>query len=247
MNLDFFNTRRTVRSFSPEVPSRDDICAMIEAAAHAPNTGNMQNVAAIVTSDSEILRQLSPLHFGQPCVCNAPYVITFCADFNRFEQWCSLRDANPGFDNLQSLLAAIVDASIFAQQFCTIAEMNGLGGVFLGTTLYNAGQIARVLELPDKVIPVITLAIGVPASDAPQGPTERLPLRSVLHLDKYQPFDNNDIESLYATLEAAESSHKFVAENNKKTLAQLFSDVRYPRDSAEDFSNTLKEFIKIYL
>ena len=175
-------------------------------------------------------------------MCNAPYVITFCADFNRFEQWCSLRDANPGFDNLQSLLAAIVDASIFAQQFCTIAEMNGLGGVFLGTTLYNAGQIARVLELPDKVIPVITLAIGVPASDAPQGPTERLPLRSVLHLDKYQPFD-----SLYATLEAAESSHKFVAENNKKTLAQVFTDVRYPRDSAEAFSNTLKEFIKIYL
>ena len=121
------------------------------------------------------------------------------------------------------------------------------GGVFLGTTLYNAGQIARVLELPDKVIPVITLAIGVPASDAPQGPTERLPLRSVLHLDKYQPFDNNDIESLYATLEAAESSHKFVAENNKKTLAQVFTDVRYPRDSAEAFSNTLKEFIKIYL
>ena len=66
-------------------------------------------------------------------------------------------------------------------------------------------------------------------------------------LFRSQPFDNNDIESLYATLEAAESSHKFVAENNKKTLAQVFTDVRYPRDSAEAFSNTLKEFIKIYL
>lgn len=247
MNLDFFNTRRTVRTFSPEIPALDSIRAMIEAAAHAPNTGNMQTVSAVVTTDSEIRRRLSPLHFNQPCVCDAPYVITFCADFNRFGQWCSLRNAEPGFDNLQGLFAAVIDASLFAQQFCTIAEMNGLGGVFLGTTLYNAAEIAGVLELPDGVVPVITLAVGVPAADAPKGPTERLPIRSVMHLQKYQPFSDNEINSLYAQLEATEASKGFVKENNKETLAQVFTDVRYPRASAEAFSKTLRDFLQKYL
>lgn len=247
MNLDFFNNRRTVRSFAPVDPGIDTISAMVEAAAHAPNTGNMQTVAAVVSSDPEIKQQLSPLHFGQPCVMQAPYVITFCVDFNRFGQWCALRDAKPGFDNLQSLLAAVVDASIFAQQFCTIAEQNGLGGVFLGTTLYNAEKIAEVLELPERVIPVISLAVGVPAADTPAGPTDRLPRRSVLHLQKYQPFSDAEIDSLYAATEADEQSKRFVAENGKQTLAQVFTDVRYPQATAEAFSDTLKAFIKRYL
>lgn len=247
MNLDFFKSRRSVRSFSSEDPGLENIAAMIEAAAHAPNTGNMQTVAAIVSSDPDIKQKLSPLHFGQPCVCGAPYVITFCADFNRFSQWCSLRDAEPAFDNLQSLMAAVVDASIFAQQFCTIAEMNGLGGVFLGTTLYNAPQIAETLELPKGVIPVISIAVGVPADNAPAGPTDRLPARAVLHIQKYQPFSDNEIDSLYSDLESNETSKRFIAENNKETLAQVFTDVRYPRSSAEAFSEILKKYLAAYL
>lgn len=247
MNLDFFKTRRTVRSFTPDDPGIEKISEMIEAAAHAPNTGNMQTVAAIITSDPAIKEKLSPLHFGQPCVVQAPYVVTFCADFNRFGQWCSMRNASPGFDNLQGLLAAVIDASMFAQQFCTIAEQNGLGGVFLGTTLYNAGQIASVLELPDRVIPVITMAVGIPSGDSPSGPTPRLPLRSVLHMQKYQPFDDKEIDSLYAELESAASSRQFITENNKETLAQVFTDVRYPRESAEAFSKSLAKYLSLYL
>jgi len=47
----------------------------------------------------------------------APVVLTFCADFNRFSQWCTQRNAEPGYGNFQSFMAAAIDALIFAQTF----------------------------------------------------------------------------------------------------------------------------------
>ncbi len=98
----------------------------------------MQLYSVIVTRDEDAKKRLAPAHFNQPSATGADVVLTFCADFNRFEKWCEARNAQPGYDNFQSLMWAVIDTTIFAQQFCTIAEMNGLGTCYLGTTTYNA-------------------------------------------------------------------------------------------------------------
>ena len=81
-------------------------------------------------------------------------------------------------------MAAILDVTIFAQQFNTIAEMNGLGCCYLGTTTYNAQEIAEVLQLPHRVVPIITLTVGHPAKKE-QFKTDRLPLKGIIHNEKY--------------------------------------------------------------
>ncbi|MFA9565500.1 MAG: signal peptidase I, partial [Acidimicrobiales bacterium] len=48
-------------------------------------TGNMQLYSIIVTSDDEMKEKLSPCHFNQGMVKEAPVTLTFCADFNRFK------------------------------------------------------------------------------------------------------------------------------------------------------------------
>lgn len=240
---DFFNNRHSVRRFKPEPIDTMLLDDMLLAAVHAPNTGNMQAVAAIVTTDADLRRQLAPAHFNQPCVTEAAAVITFCADFNRFEQWCLRNNANPGFDNLQSLLAGVIDASVLAQQFCTIAEMNGLGTVYLGTTLYNAAEIAKTLHLPRRCVPVITVACGYPADDAPIGATERLPLDALIHRGTYRPFSDDDIDRLHHEQDNSEAAKGFIAQNNKATLAQVFTDIRYPKATSDAFSRTLRDYL----
>lgn len=247
MELDFFKTRRSVRAFSDRELSVESVDLMLEAAAQAPNTGNMQTVCAIVSSSTDDKAALAPTHFNQPCVRGCAHLVTFCADFNRFEQWCRQRGAEPGFDNLQSLMAGVIDASIFAQQFCTIAEMQGLGTVYLGTTLYNAADIARILELPSRVVPVITVAVGYPADTAPAGPTERLAANAVVHHGKYQPFSAEDIDAVYTPLEQLPQMQRFVADNAKPSLAHVFTEVRYPKATSDAFSATLSEFLKDFI
>lgn len=237
----YFSGRHTVRSYSTKPLDLHLLKRMITAATHAPNTGNMQWYSVIVTTSPEKKKQLSPAHFGQPVVENAQAVLTFCLDLNRFERWCALSQATPGFDNFQSFVAAIIDTSLFAQQFVTIAEMNGLGTCYLGTTTYNAPDIATALELPERVVPVTTVTVGYPADNVEEKPTWRLPVEAIMHIEKYSAPSDSDIKKWYSPLE--EESQHYVSENGLDTLAQVFTDVRYPRDSAEYFSKIYMDLL----
>lgn len=239
---DYWISRRTIRQYSEQEISDQLLEEMILKASHAPNTGNMQLYSIIVSRTDEEKARLAPAHFNQPQATGCNVMLTFCADLHRISRWAEERKANPGFNNLQSIIAAIIDTSIIAQQFNTIAEQNGLGVCMLGTTTYNAALIAEALNLPQMVIPVITLTVGYPA-ETPDD-SGRLPLKAIIHKGKYHDYDKKSIDALYAEKEAREDSQKFVAENNKETLAQVFTDIRYPRANNEYFSNTFLEFLK---
>lgn len=239
--MSYFNTRRTIRSYSSEEVSQELLTDLLEQASHAPTTGNMQLYSVIITHDPEMKKLLAPAHFGQPQVTGCSVLLTFCADFNRFVKWCGQRNAVPGYDNLQSLVTAVLDTVIFAQQFNTVAELNGLGCCYLGTTTYNAPDIAKVLSLPTRVVPVVTLSVGYPDGEGRED--GRLPVEAVIHNEQYHDYSPEDIDRLYAEKEARDDSAAYVKENGKDTLAQVFTDVRYTREANEAFSKVLKDFL----
>lgn len=242
MNInEYFKSRRTVREYTGETISDDIVMEMLEEASHAPTTGNMQLYSVVITRDEENKKTLAPAHFNQPSVTGCDVVLTFCADFNRFVKWCKASNAQPGYDNFQSFMTAVLDTALFAQQFCTIAEMRGYGCCYLGTTTYNAPQIAEALNLPDRVVPVTTLTLGVPAGKAQL--SDRLPISAITHHEQYIDYTPEAIKAAYAEKEMREDSKRFVAENHKETLAQVFTDVRYTREANEHFSRVYKEFI----
>ncbi|MBO7324735.1 MAG: nitroreductase family protein, partial [Bacteroidales bacterium] len=181
--LEFMKNRATLRQYSEKPVSEELLNELLEIACRASNTGNMQLYSIVVTRDAAGKQALAPAHFNQPQVTNAPVVLTFCADLNRYTKWCLQRDAHPGFDNIQSLAYAAIDAVIASQAFCTAAEANGLGICYLGTTTYNADKIIDVLQLPSLVMPIVTISLGYPAAEP--SPCERLPLAAILHQEHY--------------------------------------------------------------
>ncbi|MDE6078603.1 MAG: nitroreductase family protein [Duncaniella sp.] len=240
----YFTSRATVRKFDhTRQLSAEMLTTLLAAASHAPNTGNMQTYCAIVSATPEEVAALALAHFSQPAASGAQALVTFCADLNRFNRWCRLNNAEPGLDNLQGFLWAAMDATIFAQQFVTVAEQAGLGTCYLGTTTYNAAQIAETLDLPVGVVPVISVAVGWPA-EMPQQSTERLPLEAVAHVGKYRNPSDGEIREMYAEEEALPANREFVAANGKENLAQVFAQIRYPKEANEHFSRVYREFIK---
>lgn len=237
----YFTDRATVRNFSDKPVSKELLNDILEAAAHAPTNGNMQLYSVIITRDSSRKMLLAGTHFCQPASTGANVLLTFCADFNRFVKWCEVSNAKPGYDNFQSFMSAVFDTVILAQQVCTIAEMEGLGTCYLGTTTYNAPQIAEILELPERVVPIITVALGYPTEEAPK--SDRIPADGFIHEEVYKDYTTESIKEIYAEKEQLEESRKFVEENNKETLAQVFTDVRYPKSNNEIFSKIYKDFI----
>lgn len=239
--LDLLRNRRTIRKYNDMPIGEELLSELLEVAFRAPTTGGMQLYSVVVTRDNEMKQKLAPTHFNQPTVTSAPVVLTFCADYNRFVKWCEASDAQPGYDNFASFTTAMIDTLLVAQQFNTAAELRGLGCCYLGTTTYNAPQIAEILNLPRLVVPVTTLTVGFPA-DVPQQ-VERLPLEAIVHHEQYKDYTTDDIHRLYAEKEALPANKRFVEENGKATLAQVFTDVRYTKKDNEYFSRIWADFI----
>ena len=240
--LNFLNQHRSIRKYTNQTISPKLLNQLLEAACRASNTGNMQAYSIVVTTDSGIKQQLSPAHFNQPMINQAPVVLTFCADFNRFTKWCEQRQAEAGYDNFQSFMATAIDSLIAAQTFCIAAESAGLGICYLGTTTYNAREIIDTLKLPKLVVPITTITVGYPA-DIPEQ-TDRLPLDAIVHYETYKDFTPTSIDKLYSAKENSEFYKQFVAENKKETLAQVFTDIRYSRKNNEFFSEKFLQVLK---
>ena len=190
---------RSVRSYKPDPVDEALLQRILEAGTRASNTGNMQIYSIIVTTDPQIREQLSPCHFGQPMVTQAPIVLTFCVDVRRFSLWCRQRGADPQYDNFVWFVNGAIDAILASQNVCLEAESEGLGICYLGTTTYNADRIAEVLALPEGVIPVTTVTMGYPDKLPP--PTDRLPLEGVIHRERYHDYTPEAIDAIWADKE----------------------------------------------
>jgi hypothetical protein len=240
--MESIKNRRTIRKYKDQDISNQLLTELLTDSFRASTMGGMQLYSVVVTREKVMKEKLAPFHFNQPMVTQAPVVLTFCADFNRFSLWCKQREAVPGYDNFLSFMNAATDALLVTQNFCTLAEENGLGICYLGTTIYNPEPIIELLKLPRLVIPVATITVGYP-DECPEQP-DRLPVSGIIHEEYYHDYTPENIEQIYAYKESLPVNKQFVEENKKETLAQVFTDVRYRKSDNECMSEKLMEVLK---
>lgn len=236
------NTRKTIRKYSDKPVSDELLNRLLSEAMRTQTMGNLQLYSVVVTRSAEMKEKLAPAHFNQPMVTQAPVVLTVCADFNRTTKWAECRKAHPGYDNLLSFLNAATDALLYTQTFCNLADEEGLGYCFLGTTVYNPQQIIDTLKLPRLVMPVATITLGWPDENPPL--TDRLPFESIVHNETYTDYTPELIDKYYAEKESLPENQEFLKINNKETLAQIFTDIRYTKKDNEAMSATMIETLR---
>lgn len=235
-------TRRSIRKYGAKNVSNELLDRLFELAARTQTMGNLQLYSVVVTRDAGMKAKLAPAHFNQPMVTEAPVVITVCADFNRTTQWCLNRKAQPGYDNFLSFMNAATDALLFTQTFCNLAEEEGLGLCFLGTTVYQPRRIIEVLQLPKLVMPVATLTLGWPAEE--DALSDRLEPGAFVHRETYSDYTPAKIDEFYAAKEALAENRRFCEINQKETLAQIFTDIRYKRSDNLAMSEELRTALR---
>lgn len=236
------STRRTIRQYSNQEVSQELLNRLLAEASRTQTMGNLQLYSVVVTRSDEMKQKLAPAHFNQPMVTQAPVVLTICADFNRTSTWARCRNAEPGYDNFLSFINAATDALLYTQTLCNLMDEEGLGYCYLGTTVYQPQQIIDILELPRLTMPVATLTVGWPAEEPAQ--SDRLPLESSVHEETYTDYLAMDIDKYYETKEHLPENLEFVRINQKETLAQIFTDIRYTRKDNEAMSEGLIDTLK---
>jgi len=235
-------TRRTIRKYSDREVTDQLLNRLLDEAARTQTMGNLQLYSVVVTRSPEMKELLSPAHFNQPMVKEAPVVLTICADFNRTSQWARCRKAEPGYDNFLSYQNAAIDALLYTQTLCNLMDEEGLGYCYLGTTVYMPQLIIDVLKLPRLVMPVATLTVGWPAEQP--GLSDRLPAESFVHQETYRDYVPETIDAYYHHKEELPENRHFIEINHKETLAQVFTDIRYTKKDNEAMSETLLDTLR---
>jgi len=236
--LENLNQHVSIREYSDQTVSEEVLNQILKAACNGSTMGNMQLFSIIVTQDDEMKRKLAPFHFNQPMATQAPLILTFCADFRRFNRYCEFRDAETeAYSNLQSYQWAVTDALIAAQNACVAAESLGLGLCWMGTITYNVDKFVETLQLPRHVIPVACIAMGYPV--AKPSLTQKLPVEAFVHRETYHDYSREDIDRLYAEKEQSEETKQLLEENQLPNLAQIFTQRRYVKADNEHFAQVL--------
>lgn len=235
-------TRTSIRKYSDKPVEEALLDRLMNEAARTQTMGNLQLYSVVVTRSDEMKRKLAPAHFNQPMVTEAPVVLTICADFHRTSVWARQRKAVPGYNNFLSFVNGAIDALLYTQTLCNLMDEEGLGYCYIGTTVYMPQMIIDTLNLPQQVVPLATLTVGWPAEKPQQ--TDRLPLDSFVHRETYQDYTADDINRYYQLKESLEENQNFCKINNKETLAQIFTDIRYTKKDNEAMSAGLLEVLR---
>lgn len=252
---DVFETihnHKSVRDYlNKEIPE-EILRKIISAGIRASSSGNMQSYSIIVTKDKKIRESLYEAHFKQKMLLEAPALITFCADFHRMRLWLEHSNAPMNFDNFMSFMIAAIDAVLVSQNVALAAEAEGLGICYMGTTLASCETIADILELPENVVPVAGFSIGYANASVENPKKDRLSYKALVHNEKYNDYTKEDISKIYQNREKVgwerymkyPDLKKRVEEYGAENLAQVYTKVKYTKESHLEFSQTVLNCLK---
>lgn len=247
--LEAIQQHRSIRKYRPDPVPDDLLEEILQAGIRASSSGNMQTWSVVVTRDRAVREQLYAPHMEQSMVLEAPVLLTFCADFHRMRQWLRLSDAPDGFDNFMSFMVAAIDAVLVSQNVALAAESRGLGICYMGSTLANCHQIGPILKLPKNVVPVVGFSLGYPDEDP--APRDRLPLDGLVHHETYQEYSDERILEVFKERESKgwerymsfPHLRQMIEESGVKNLAQIYSALKYTRESHQAFSENVLSYL----
>ncbi len=155
--------RKSVRVFENRTISEELKREIVEAAFEAPTAGSMMLYGIIDVTDTQLKKQLAIACDNQPFIMNAPVVLVFLADYQRWYDAFCQADCKPRKPGEGDLLLACADAIIAAQNTVVAAESLGIGSCYIGDILENCETVRELLQLPEYVLPAAMLVYGYPA------------------------------------------------------------------------------------
>jgi nitroreductase len=171
--MEFFETiktRHSCRSFKTEPVPGNLLTQVLEAARTAPSGSNKQPWKFVVVKDEPMRKALVPACKGQEFVGEAPVVIVACGE---------VFETNRG--DWMGWHGMLLDIAIAMDHMQLAAHALGLATCWIGA--FNADEVRRLLDIPEKLKVVGLLPLGYAAG--PLKVSARKPLEEIVCYEKY--------------------------------------------------------------
>jgi nitroreductase len=169
--------RRSIRSYTEEEVTDEELNTILEAATCAPSACNKQSWKFVVVRKTETIEKLykaasySTQH--QIFVKKAKVAVVVCSDLNVYKTF-------PNKERALSLFT-IQETAAATQNLLLATHALGLGACWV--SLFSEEQVKEALDLPKDIRPLVIIPLGHTKSKT--NPKPRKPLKDVV---KYESF-----------------------------------------------------------
>jgi len=138
-------SRKSVRNFTDQEVSKEDLELLVKAGMAAPSGKNVQPWSFVIVSDRETLDKMAEGLPYAKMLKNVKHAIIVCGDADKSSYW-------------------YLDCSAAAQNILLAAEAMGLGGTWTAAYPYDEriNVVKENIGLPDNIIPLNVIPIGYP-------------------------------------------------------------------------------------
>jgi nitroreductase len=171
--IECIKSRRSVRDYRPDPIPDKTIGEIIEAATHAPSSGNVQDWEFIVVRDWGTKKRLAEAAWEQDFIAKAAVIVVVCSDMDR---------ASAAYGSRGETLYSVQNTSAAVQNLLLAAWEKEIGSCWVGA--FNEKLLKDALVIPVNVRPLAIITLGYPATIPPK--PRRRGLKEVVHMNRWE-------------------------------------------------------------
>jgi nitroreductase/FMN reductase [NAD(P)H] len=183
--LETIAAHRSHRRYLPRTIEPDLLRLLCACALSAPSKSDLQQADIVVVNDMDIRRGIVATIPDMPWINDAPAFLVFVANGERLPLVAQQHGKPFPNDHLDQFFNAAVDAGIVLTNFIRAATAVGLGCCPISAIRDDPKTVSKLLQLPQRAVPVAGLCLGWPAQAG--FVTPRLSLETTVHHDTYGP------------------------------------------------------------
>ena len=231
--------RKSVRIFEDRPISPEDRLAIFQAACQAPTAGNQQLYTILEITEPALKKRLSVTCDNQPFIADAPLVLLFCADCQKWYDAYRYAGCTPRHPSAGDLMLAVEDSSLAAQNAVTAAWSLGIGSCYIGDIMEHCELHRELFQLPPYVFPAVMLVLGYPtARQRERTKPARCPLDSIVMENTYRKMDRDALYQMF--------SHKSGQQSYEDWMS-AFCNRKYNSDFSREMGRSVREYLKEFL
>ena len=231
--------RKSVRIFEDRPISPEDRLTILQAACQAPTAGNQQLYTILEITEPALKKRLSVTCDNQPFIADAPLVLLFCADCQKWYDAYRYAGCTPRHPSAGDLMLAVEDSSLAAQNAVTAAWSLGIGSCYIGDIMEHCELHRELFQLPPYVFPAVMLVLGYPtALQRERIKPARCPLDSIVMENTYRKMDRDALYQMF--------SHKSGQQSYEDWMT-AFCNRKYNSDFSREMGRSVREYLKEFL
>ena len=165
--LEQLQSRKSIREFTGERVSDEDLKTILQTAQRAPTSINAQQVSLVYTRDKSKIEEMARLAGGQKQIATADVFVAVVIDFNRTNHAAIAMGKTQVVEKTaEGILMGAVDAGIVLNHLQSAAQSLGYGTTAIGGIRANSDKMIEIFNLPQRTFVAVGSTIGVPTQKA---------------------------------------------------------------------------------